>query len=136
MGTTDQLYDQRKARLEKILRTLKKSKGRFLPDAKLKDLGIEFHQLDIDSGATSPSVTHYFSPRSDFPSILDIQRDPSTEDKFLFRMKLAREKNVSCEWMVPSWLGHTYEFYCSTFDEDRLGASLVLVTLPPFTLPR
>lgn len=125
MGTTSQLYDQRSTRLKKILRTLKKSKGRFLLDAKLKDLGIEFNQLDLDSGATSPSVTHYFSPRSDFPSILDIQRDLRKEDKFLVRMKKAREKNVSSEWMIPEWLGLTYDFYCGTFDEDRLGAALV-----------
>src|SRR4051794_22592322 len=46
-----------------------------IPQRMLQDLGIEFNPLDIDTGATHPSVMPFFLPRKDFPSCRDMKRE-------------------------------------------------------------
>jgi hypothetical protein len=42
-----------------------------LSDKALDRLKIDIHQLDVETGATSPPVRSYFLPRTDFPEISD-----------------------------------------------------------------
>jgi hypothetical protein len=46
-----------------------------IPQRMLQDLGIKFNLLDIDTGATHPSVMPCFLPRKDLPSCRDMKRE-------------------------------------------------------------
>lgn len=49
--------------------------GEVLTDQMIERLSIDFHHLDIDTGATSDLVTPYFLPRASFPSCRDMTGD-------------------------------------------------------------
>ncbi|PLB51022.1 hypothetical protein P170DRAFT_509069 [Aspergillus steynii IBT 23096] len=61
--------------LAEIRESLWNLNGEDLTDDMAKLLRINFHHLDIDTGATSESVTPYFLPRKSFPSCRDTSGD-------------------------------------------------------------
>jgi hypothetical protein len=63
-------------RLEQTLVSMKEIATPFIPQQRLKVLRIDLNYLDINSGISSPSVTHYFMPRTDTPKIEKIRADP------------------------------------------------------------
>lgn len=64
-------------RLEQMLVSMKKVTTSSIPQRNLQLLRIDLNHLDIASGITSPSVTHYFMPRRGTPRIEKICADPS-----------------------------------------------------------
>lgn len=72
------LYIQLESRyrdLEEIRESLWNLDGEVLTCEMVEHLSINFHHLDIDTGATSDLVTPYFLPRSSFPSCRDMSGD-------------------------------------------------------------
>lgn len=72
------LYLQLESRyhdLEEIRESLCNLDGEVLTYEMVEHLSINFHHLDIDTGATSDLVTPYFLPRSSFPSCRDMSGD-------------------------------------------------------------
>ncbi|OQE11630.1 hypothetical protein PENVUL_c002G06247 [Penicillium vulpinum] len=72
------LYLQLESRyrdLEEIRESLWNLDGEVLTYEMVEHLSIDFHHVDIDTGATSDSVTPYFLPRSSFPSCRDMSGD-------------------------------------------------------------
>lgn len=63
-------------RLEQMLVSMKKVTTSSIPQRNLQLLRIDLNHLDIASGITSPSVTHYFMPRRGTPRIEKICADP------------------------------------------------------------
>ena len=54
--------------LVEIRRSLDNLEGESLTHQIIERLNIDFHHLDINTGATSDLVTPYFLPRASFPS--------------------------------------------------------------------
>lgn len=72
--TMEKVYD---SLLEKL-----KSNLPSIADEELVDIGIDLQPLDIRTGATPPSVTSYFLPRTDFPDVVDspdLEKSPLLE---------------------------------------------------------
>lgn len=65
--------------LEDIREFLWNLEGEVLTDQMIEHLSIDFHHLDIDTGATSDLVTPYFLPRASFPTCRDMTGDLDDE---------------------------------------------------------
>lgn len=61
--------------LEEIRKSLWDFEGEVLTDQMIERLSIDFHHLDITTGATSDLVTPYFLPRLSFPSCREMNGD-------------------------------------------------------------
>lgn len=58
-------FKRREEKLGRILKSLQRSEIDTISDKKLQHCGIQLHPLDFKTGATSPSVTTYFTPTTD-----------------------------------------------------------------------
>ncbi|KAH8426580.1 uncharacterized protein LDX57_004317 [Aspergillus melleus] len=117
--------EERYLALNKILGSLLNLRGEVITDEKAEQLSIDIHYLDIDTGATSDSVTPYFLPRTSFPSCRDMSGD-------LHYMLLPQGQNPSRDhrWRIeqpkralilfPQCLMQAYFDYASEMDYDRL----------------
>ena len=87
--------EDRYRQLKQLSESLLSLDGEIIPDEMRESLKIDFHHLDIHTGATSTSVTPYFLPRVSFPSCRDIKGD--LEDEII---KLGQERSTTkSEWM-------------------------------------
>ncbi|KAJ5735021.1 uncharacterized protein N7483_000146 [Penicillium malachiteum] len=89
--------------MQKIYSTLLEKRNSSIADGELSDLGIDLHPFDISTGATSPSVTSYFLPRTDFPDVVD---SPDLVNTEVFRAvpRLNDQDTVPRRWTGCGWV--------------------------------
>lgn len=82
--------------LEDIRESLWNLEGKVLTYQMIEGLSIDFHHLDINTGATSDLVTPYFLPRASFPGCREMSGD--LEDEML---AAGQEASYGEEWNPP-----------------------------------
>lgn len=108
--------------LEEIRQSLWNLEGEVLTDQMIERLSIDFHHLDINTGATSDLVTPYFLPRTSFPSCREMSGDLKDE---LLAQGQDKDSDVEEEGSMnfltiffPACLELTYRYYACGLRED------------------
>lgn len=111
--------------------------GEVIPDEMRESLNIDFHHLDIHTGATSTSVTPYFLPRVSFPSCRDMKGDLKDEV-----INLAQERSrTKSQWMrsytlieyiFPDGLEMTADNYAAHMSKDVESRYRYLESVNPY----
>lgn len=91
MKTLHLQLEDRYSRLKEIRETLWNLESEALPSEMIERLGIDFYPLDVNTGATSDSVTPYFLPRVSFPSCRDLRADGELKDPTKLKDAIIRQ---------------------------------------------
>lgn len=103
--------------LERIREFLWNLEGEVLSNQMIRQLPIDFHHLDIDTGATSDLVTPYFLPRASFPSCREMTGD--MKDWMLAAGQDGHRDGFSrTTWLFPSNLWLALLCYACEMNED------------------
>lgn len=92
-----------------LLKSEQQGEGEVFTHSMMEQLSIDFHSIDIATGATSHLVTPYFLPRPSFPSCRGMTGD--LEDEMLAAGQ-AREEPMSYRFF-PAALQLTHDYYAS-----------------------
>ncbi|KAJ6114744.1 hypothetical protein N7486_000522 [Penicillium sp. IBT 16267x] len=116
-----QLKD-RYARLKEIRESLWSLEIETLPSEMIEQLDIDFCPLDINTGATSDSVTPYFLPRVSFPSCRDLRSEGRLKDQMIDEGQ-DRDPRAAFESSVlnrffPTCLELSQKYYAANLDWD------------------
>lgn len=103
--------------LEQIRESLWNLEGEVLTDQMIGQLPIDFHHLDIDTGATSDPVTPYFLPRASFPSCREMTGE--MKDTMLGAGQDGHRKGFHRNtWLFPANLYLALRCYACEMNKD------------------
>lgn len=100
---------------------------RFITETEMTRLGIQFHHVDIETGAISPPATQYFLPRADLPEIPDNRKENLHRNCLLSSVngKITREDSENhresweTSYFFPHCLSLAHRVYSFEGDEQK-----------------